>query len=917
MAKNLQSTPSSQGRQGDQPGSKSYQASFTVCASCAGQSQPVSQHCPDCQGLVVFYPWQGRLLFWQKKLDQNSLLKIRVANALSWAINIIILLFALTGLAVLAVHVLNQGIAAVVYLDFWLARDLAMFWLGILFLSFFVYRLTNQLGSRPVLTEQQQAAAAAKGERQVNIADSFDKKVITYLGKAYKIAEKLRHSKILPVHIFAALLASDEVNVIFSRLGVDINILQKKVWSVLSSLPREKYTAISLSKASLDVLLRSYLSAAELSNKQVKTYNLIAALVVSDELIQDLLSDLEIDYPRVLGVIDWIRIDRALHEYLKRFKFFSSLRPKGTMNKAMTAVATPFLDRFSIDLTSRAKYGALDFCVNREKEFKDIFRLIDSGEKSVVLIGEQGVGKSTIIDGIAQRMVLEEVPKFLRDKRLVKLSIPRLVAGKLSAGELEARILKIHKEIVRATNVVLVVENIHDIVGLHKSLDSGLDISEVFTQVVQDNRFLVIATSTPSEYKRLILNRPLGSVLHKVEVSEGDDSFHLQVLESKVGFLEYRYKIYYSYSALEKIIELSSRFLHQSAMPEKAVNILEEVGIYTRDKKGEKSLVGEEEVAEIISQKVHIPLTRITEKESEKLLNLEDLIHQRIIGQDEAVRAVAAALRRARTELRDEKRPIVNLLFLGPTGVGKTELAKTVSSIYFGQEDIVRLDMSEYQTRESLGRLIGSESDPKGGYLTERIKANPFTVLLLDEIEKAHPDILNVFLQVMDDGRLTDYAGETVDFTNTIIIATSNAGSQFIQDAIKQGRSIEAIEEELVKNQLKGIFRPEFLNRFDKIVVFKTLTLDEIEKIAELMFRQSQARLRAKGINLVATPEAIKELAKVGFDPLFGARPMRRAIQERVDDALAKFLLTGRIRRRDTVILDRGGKIYIKKAKIL
>ena len=367
--------------------------------------------------------------------------------------------------------------------------------------------------------------------------------------------------------------------------------------------------------------------------------------------------------------------------------------------------------------------------------------------------------------------------------------------------------------------------------------------------------------------------------------------------------------------AHDGITEQDAHVIGEAFKKHKAIILLEETATAVRQEKGKNSLVSGEDVAGVIAHKTGIPLTQITQSETEKLLNLEPLIHQRMVDQEEAVNLVASALRRARAELRDTKRPIVNLLFLGPTGVGKTELAKTVAQIYFGSEDkMIRLDMSEYQLKENLNRLIGSGNEERG-ILTEAVRKSPFALVLLDEIEKAHPDILNLFLQVMDDGRLTDALGRTVDFGHTIIIATSNAGTQFIQDNLRSGKTLEEVKNQLLLSELKQHFKPEFLNRFDGIVVFKPLSQADIEKITYLMLAKVKKRLADKGISLEVTEAAVKELAKIGFDPAFGARPLRRAIQERVDSALANYLLTGKIGPRDKVILEEGGGLRIEKAR--
>jgi len=408
----------------------------------------------------------------------------------------------------------------------------------------------------------------------------------------------------------------------------------------------------------------------------------------------------------------------------------------------------------------------------------------------------------------------------------------------------------------------------------------------------------------------------LSSNLLKVDLPEPNFNETVQILEAKTFAIENKYKIYFSYQSIEKIVKLTSNYVHDRFQPSKSIKILEEVAVMVRKSKGKNHLVTAKDVSKIISEKVNIPLGEVSVSESDKLMNLEELIHKRVIGQHEAVKMVSSALRRARAELRDESKPITNLLFLGPTGVGKTELAKTVAQIFFNNEnDLIRLDMSEYQEKTSLARLIGVEGSEDGGVLTEAIRKNPFSLLLLDEIEKAHPDILNIFLQVMDDGILTYSSGRTIDFSNCIIIATSNAAAFYIQDQVTLGTDLENIKQNLLQTELRSYFKPEFLNRFTGIVLFKPLLPKEIEKITVLMLKKVSKRLESKGISFEASEEAVKELAKIGFSKEFGARPLARAIQQRVDNSLANFLLTGKIGRRDRVILEKGGEIRIEKAK--
>ncbi len=856
-------------------------------------------------------------IYWRKKIDATSIWQEYIKHIFANTVNLFLLVLILFGLAKLLL-ILWQ-LSWVFSFELLMSRDLVLFWLAVLAGSYLIFRIKNRYQKQLVQFKQDydlNKNNPATAGSEINIADSFNREAIQIVEKSWRIAKQYRQAEINPITLLLAVLDSKKLIGVMARLGVSLDDVKIRVQNILNSHTGAKTSEINISDKVERILLRSYYFASQKHFQWVGVPSLLQSIITEDEQVQDVFYDLEIDLEKVRQVIHWLSVNEKLYEQYKRYRRLARFKPKNSMNRSMTAIATPYLDHFAQDMTLAARYGHLQLCVGREKEIAEVFRIIESGIDSVILVGYPGVGKTAIIDGIAERMVTEDVPKILQDKRLVSLSLPRLIAGATSPGVLEERVLRIHNEMVRAGNVVMVIENIHDVVGINTEKGEGLDLSEVFADMVSDDRFLILTTSTPVEYRKSLAGKPLGNALQKVEVAEPDKEATLEVMAAKVNIFEHRHRVYFSFDALDKAIEFSDRYMHDFWLPEKAIKILEEVAVYVKKKKGERSLVEGEDVAALISEKVNIPLTKITTDESAKLLNLEEEIHQRIIGQEEAVIAVSSALRRARTELRDQSRPIVNLLFLGPTGVGKTELAKTIAVTYFGNsDDMVRLDMSEYQEKNSIARLIGSESDPSAGLLTQGIKQNPYTVLLLDEIEKAHADILNIFLQVMDDGRLTDWSGNTIDFTNTIIISTSNAGANYIQDELRKGTHIETIREVIITEKLKGIFRPEFLNRFDNVIVFKPLSEDNIKAIARLMIKKSQDRLLQKGIHLEVSEAALVELASLGYDPLFGARPMRRVIQDKVDDALAKYLLAGKIGRRDVVILEPGGKVRVEKAE--
>jgi ATP-dependent Clp protease ATP-binding subunit ClpA len=441
-----------------------------------------------------------------------------------------------------------------------------------------------------------------------------------------------------------------------------------------------------------------------------------------------------------------------------------------------------------------------------------------------------------------------------------------------------------------------------------------MDLAEAFASELDRGYLRVLATTTPQAWTSFIERRSLGAKMAQVRVAEMEPSDAIRVLMARAGGIEYQNHVFFSYASVERAVNLAGRYLQDRQLPESAIDVAREAAVFARKERGEQTFVSAEDVAKIIHDRTNIPVSAVSEDESEKLLKLEERLHGRVIGQDAAVVAVSQAMRRARAEMRSGNRPIANFLFLGPTGVGKTELSKALAAEYFGSEEaMIRLDMSEYQDQGSIARVIGAPGDARGGLLTEAVRRQPFAIVLLDELEKAHPDILTLFLQVMDDGRLTDGIGRTIDFTNVVLIATSNAGTSFIQEQVSQGASLESIKTHLLERELKGIFRPEFLNRFDGVIVFKPLSLEDVTHIARLLLKGVAKRLEEKGIGFRAEEAAVQELARAGYDPLFGARPLRRVIQERIDNALADLILRKEVNRKDTVILGESGALQVEK----
>lgn len=752
-------------------------------------------------------------------------------------------------------------------------------------------------------------------QKPIDITRFFDPGSIKSLESAFHIATKFGHGAVEPLHIFIGCLEEDVVSILFARLGVSFEKLQDPLGRRLST--RQLGTLSGCSAESNDVLMQAFLGAYFQDRDEVGALELFAQAYVHDPFIQELLSDQNIDENQFANMVEWLRINEKMREQYARFQKAAAFKPTGPMNRAMTSVATPMLDAFSEDLTTAAVYGRLPMLIGRDQEIEEVFRVIEGGRESVVLVGPEGVGKGSVLAGIAQLMVEERVPDLLKDKRLVRLSIPHLISG-VSAEVAQERMLLALDEVAKSRNIILAISDIEQMTGVSTGGSATADLAALLVDFLSRGSTFAIATTTPQAYTSNVERSVLGRIFQKVLVNEPEEKEAIHVLESKIGGIEYEQKVIFTYGAVEKAVMLSDRYMHEMYLPKKAIVIAKEVAQDVFKRKGEQGIVTAEDVAKIVSVKTGVPVTNVQEDEKQKLLHLEEEMHGRVIGQDEAVKAVAAALRRARADFRSSKRPIASFLFLGSTGVGKTELAKTLAATYFGSEQsMVRVDMSEYQDVRSMDRLIGAPGSNSGGIFSEAVRERPFSIVLLDELEKAAPDILNVFLQILDDGRVTDAAGRVIDFTNTIIIATSNAGTQYIQDAVQKGEAMEDIKTHLVEEELRGIYRPEFLNRFDGIVVFKPLAQEQIVEITKLMIKQVAKRLEAKGIGFDVTDAAVQELTQKGYDPKFGARPLRRVVQEEVDNAIANALLEGKVKRRDTIILDAGGQMRIQEGQAL
>ncbi|MFH1671256.1 MAG: ATP-dependent Clp protease ATP-binding subunit [Candidatus Portnoybacteria bacterium] len=823
----------------------------------------------------------------------------KIRRILSWLLYLSLMLFGLLGIAILFLYP-NE------FMD--------IFYLSLLSDMFLFYLYQRR-------KEKVRKIRLPKEGEELEVSLFLNEESKKLLEKSWALAYRKGFPSLRPIHFFSVFSKEKSFKKIIKRLNCELGEISQKTERILKisnseGVGKKNVLGISIATDFRNAVLNTYLFCLENQKEQISPLDILWGISQQENLVGMVFDEFGISPQEIEKVIEWAHLEEIIKKSEREFFWRRLFKPKGKLNRTMTAALTPLLDKASQDLTYLARQGEFELIVGREKEIEEIFNFFSSGKTGVILVGESEIGKKSILKKLAQMMIEEKVPKFLRDKRLVELDLGALVG--LGGGQkTEEHLRQIIFEVNRAGNIILVIENIDSMVGL-KSQASGLDLSEILSSAIEGQALFFIGTSLPEGYANKVEDKILGRVLSKIEIVLPSGDFLWKILITKIHLIEKRLKIFFSADALEQAIDLSDRYVYGKALPSKTIDLLSEVGYLVSGRKGRGSVVRGEDIVEAMARKTKIPLGQIGDLEKEKLLQLEELIHQRLINQEEAVKAVASAMRRSRLDTKKRKKPIANFLFIGPTGVGKTELSKTLAAVYFGDERrMIRLDMSEYQEKRGLRRLIGlrGEEGISRGYLTEAIKRQPYSLVLLDEIEKAHPDILNLFLQVMDDGRLTDASGETINFTNVILIGTSNAGTQFIQQKIAKNTPYEKIYEELKEEVLLEHFRPEFLNRFDKIVLFKSLSMDNMRDIAMLFIKALNKRIEEKGVKVEVEKEALEELSAMGYDPLYGARPLIRVIQEKLEDTLAKMFLEDKIKRRDKVLVKKNLIFEIIKAR--
>merc|ERR1712060_402082 len=810
--------------------------------------------------------------------------------------------------------------------------------------------------------------------------ERFTEKAVKVVLLAQEESRKLGHNFVGTEQILLGLIGEGTGvgSQVLKRMGVNLRDARVEVEKIIGRGSGFVAVEIPFTPRAKRVLELSLEEARLLSHNYIGTEHLVLGLIREGDGVGAKVLD-------HLGV----KLSTLRNQILKEL----SETTEDSSSNSSGRSKSPNLDECGVNLTRKAVKGKLDPVVGRDKEIERVIQILGRRTKNnPVLIGEPGVGKTAIAEGLAQRIVNRDIPDSLEDKKVISLDIGLLIAGTKYRGEFEERLKKIMDEIREANNIILVIDEVHTLIGAGAA-EGAIDAANILKPALSRGELQCIGATTVEEYRKHIeKDAALERRFQPVMVGEPSVEETIEILFGLRGRYEKHHKLTISDEALLAAAKLADQYIADRFLPDKAIDLIDEAGsrvrllnsqlppvtkelndelkgilkskdeairnqdfegagklrereleikaqikalIYqAKSSKGEDGsdpslspTVSEEDIANIVSAWTSIPVNKLTKSESEKLLQMEETLHTRVIGQDEAVVAVSRAIRRARVGLKNPNRPIASLLFSGPTGVGKTELTKALATYFFGSEEaMVRLDMSEFMERHTVSKLIGSPPGyvgyDEGGQLTEAVRRRPYTVVLFDEIEKAHPDVFNLLLQIFEDGRLTDSKGRTIDFKNTLLIMTSNIGSKVIEKG-GGGLGFELSEDQsnshynriksLVNEELKQYFRPEFLNRLDEIIVFRQLTKDEVAQIAEIMLKEVFERISMKGIQLEVTDRFKTRLIDEGYNPSYGARPLRRAVMRLLEDSLAEEVLSEKIQAGDTAVVDVGedGKVKV------
>lgn len=801
----------------------------------------------------------------------------------------------------------------------------------------------------------------------------FTEKANKALNLAIESAEEMRHNYVGTEHILYGLVkeGSGVAATALNECGVTEDALREKLESINGTMSLVELTPDDFTPRTKRVLRAAVIISSKTGYTYIGTEHLLLAILSeSDSYAVAFLEELGVSVERLAQAVSK-GMQGGADDGFGGFENESA--PNGSQKGGSA------LDKFGRDLTQAAKNGEIDPVIGREKEIQRVIQILSRRTKNnPVLIGEPGVGKTAVAEGLALEIAKGNVPEILKDKRVVSLDLTGMVAGAKYRGDFEERIKAAIDEVKKSKNTILFIDELHTIVGAGAA-EGSADAANILKPSLARGDFQVIGATTLNEYRKYIeKDAALERRFQPVKVGEPTPEQAVQILKGLRDSYEAHHKVKITDEAINAAVTLSSRYIADRYLPDKAIDLIDEgaskvrlasltspdnvkeledeIADYEKEKasaineqdferaarlrdeqkelqtklddakkkwqeqqKGNSGEVTAEDIAKIVSEWTGIPVVQLTKEESERLLNMENVLHERVIGQSEAVTAIAKAIRRGRVGLKDPKRPVGSFIFLGPTGVGKTELCKALAEAMFGDENaMLRLDMSEYMEKHTVSKLIGSPPGyvgfEEGGQLTEKVRRKPYSVVLFDEIEKAHPDVFNMLLQILEDGRLTDSQGRTVDFKNTIIIMTSNVGARLItekQSSLGFNSENENAEEsekkdikELVTGELRKVFRPEFLNRVDDIIVFNKLNKDEIKQIAVKMLKTLENRLDKMNIKISFTDNAVSEIADKGFDENYGARPLRRAIQNEIEDPLSEQMLEGKVKDGAVVTCD-------------